>query len=251
MKEAIKKPEQEELTIDLAAFSGPLDLLLHLIKDFKVDIFDIPIQLITEKFLQVLEDSATRDLETYSDYLVMAATLIEMKTKYLLPKPPAQEKAEDPRKPLVNRLFLYEQYQALGATLEEKHEKRQRFYSKPMANLENYQEEVPLPADAFDINDLYRAFRRTLKRFAASQAQPLKITYDPFSVQEAILSLRHYLQQAQVPASFLDFLQAQPLNRDRFVLLFFAILELVKAGELRIQQFARADIILEYQGEAK
>ena len=125
------------LDIRISEFEGPLDLLLHLIKESKMDILEIEIESITEQYLKYIEQEENLNLEIASEYLVMASELIEMKSRMLLPKSSSDEEVEeeeDPREELINRLLEYQAYKEITKALKEKEESRQKFYTKAPEN---------------------------------------------------------------------------------------------------------------------
>ena len=130
-----------ELDLKINDFEGPLDLLLHLIKENKMDIFDIKIEVIAEQYLSYLEKQESMNLEIASEYLVMAAELVELKSKLLLPCQSIDcedETVEDCRDDLVNRLLEYEAYKKITETLKKQEEMRQEIYTKDPSNFSNY-----------------------------------------------------------------------------------------------------------------
>ena len=123
-------------------FEGPLDLLLHLIKESKMNIMDIEIEKITEQYMAYLDLQEKMNLEIASEYLVMASELIELKSKMLLPNPKNEEgEEEDPREELVNRLLEYQAYKEITKVLHDKENLRKEIYTKSPENIRNYVEE--------------------------------------------------------------------------------------------------------------
>ncbi|KAA9239266.1 MULTISPECIES: segregation and condensation protein A [Aerococcus] len=236
-KQENTETSNDELHIDLAAFEGPLDLLLHLIKQMEVDIFDIPIVDITNQYLETIHRHQKRDLELASDYLIMAASLIEIKTKLLLPKKAMKkEEEDDPRADLVQQLLTYKQYKAVSAILEEKQADRSLSYSKEASDLSDLQAVVPLPENEVSSEDLLSAFKKMFLRL--KQEQPLERTVkgETFTIDEAITSIEEALDQESDHLSFFSLLSSNQPNREKVVTYFLALLQLVKQGKLLIQQ---------------
>ena len=129
-----------ELDLKINEFEGPLDLLLHLIKENKMDIFDIKIEEITEQYLSYIKKQESMNLEVDSEYLVLASELIEIKSKLLLPheKEVIDEEESDPREELMNRLLEYQAYKEITKTLKEKELIRQEIYTKAPSSLKEY-----------------------------------------------------------------------------------------------------------------
>lgn len=146
------------IQVALPAFQGPLDLLLHLIKQNKVDIYNIPISLITKQYLEYLELMKELDLEIASEFLVMAATLIYIKSKMLLPKQDQPEQEEDPTKELVEQLIEYEKIKEASNFLKE----RYQFWSKAFPRNTSKEKEVFL--EELSIFDLFHAFKKLLDK---------------------------------------------------------------------------------------
>ena len=150
-------------------FEGPLDLLLHLIKESKMDIMNIEIELITKQYMDYLDLQEKMNLEIASEYLVLAAELLEIKSKMLLPRQTVEEneEEEDPREELVNRLLEYQAYKEITKVLHEKESLRREIYTKSPENIKNYIDENkeinldislepgPLPIVYVIVNPLY------------------------------------------------------------------------------------------------
>lgn len=238
-----------ELTLDLAAFEGPLDLLLHLIKDLKVDIFDIPINLVTDQYLAYIHTYEALSLDIASEYLVMAATLLEIKTQMMLPKTPkeAVEEEDDPRDSLVEQLLAFQQYQEVSHILADKQAERSLEYTKQPSDLSAYQEKIPMTGRQLTPDDLYRAIQKMAFRLKNLQPIQTTIAGESYSVGTAMADIRQAFVEADrdvlmfQEAVFLGKIQ----SRSQIVSMFLAILELVKSNELYLyQEDLRADIQL-------
>ncbi|KAA9300919.1 MULTISPECIES: segregation/condensation protein A [Aerococcus] len=231
------------LRLDLASFEGPLDLLLHLIKTLEVDIFDIPIVLVTEQYLAYLEDMKELELDLASEYLVMAASLIEIKSKMMLPQAKEEaEEEEDPRDDLVQQLLTYQQYQNISQLLEEKQEARQLEYPKAASDLSQWQVKLPLPEGAFDQEDLLAALRKMMRRLKNQAPLERQVQAETYTVQEAMDDLLSACPEGRV-VSFYQIILEGPLSRERIVTLFLAVLQLVKRAEISFaQRPGQADI---------
>ena len=237
------------LTLDLEAFEGPLDLLLHLIKDLKVDIFDIPINLVTDQYLAYIHTYEALSLDVASEYLVMAATLLEIKTQMMLPKTPkeAVEEEDDPRDSLVEQLLAFQQYQEVSHILADKQAERSLEYTKQPSDLSAYQEKIPMTGRQLTPDDLYRAIQKMAFRLKNQQPIQTTITGETYSVGTAMADIRQAFVEADrdvlmfQEAVFLGKVQ----SRSQIISMFLAILELVKSNELYLyQEYLRADIQL-------
>ena len=157
-------PSRRMVTVKLARFEGPLDLLLHLIKRDEIDIYDIPIAHITQQYLAYLELMRALDLDVAGEFLVMAATLMRIKAKMLLPLPQLGEEEDegDPREELVQRLIEYRQFKEVAGTLKSKESERRMLYERGMVPGEDELGPVLLaPASLFDLLDsLHRVLAR-------------------------------------------------------------------------------------------
>ena len=171
-------------------FEGPLDLLLHLIKESKMDIMNIEIEEITKQYMSYLESQEKMNLEIASEYLVLASELIEIKSKLLLPNIKSEDNDEediDPREELVNRLLEYQAYKEITKVLQEKEELRREIYTKSPENIKNYVNEVTEITSDVTLDDLVEAFKRYLERKKDNKPLNTKIT-----VKEITVSSRRY-----------------------------------------------------------
>jgi segregation and condensation protein A len=222
--------------VKLVRFEGPLDLLLHLIKRDEIDIYDIPIAHITQQYLSYIELMRQLDLEVAGEFLVMAATLMRIKAKMLLPLPAVGEEEEegDPREELVQRLVEYRQFKEAAGTLKTREEERRQLYERGM--LPGADEAGPLPLAPATLFDLLDALNRVMLRMP-EQAE----VYD---VEEKMsLIARTVAEQGSV--SFLTLMQACRA-RAEVIVTFIALLELVKLGQVAVTQaepFGDIDIV--------
>ena len=231
-------------------FEGPLDLLLHLIKENKMDIMNIEIERITEQYILYLNEQEKMNLEIASEYLVMASELIELKSKLLLPNPKVESEEEeevDPREDLVNRLLEYQAYKEITKVLKEKEELRKEIYTKSPENIKNYVDEnAKLPSD-ITLDDLVEAFKKYLERKKESKPLKTKVTTNEISVSSRRLEIKSILKK-KPKVSFFELFPV--LNKEYIVATFLAILEMAKNKELRITQDKNFDdIICEVRNE--
>src|SRR5215475_3048828 len=166
MSEPAFESALEAYPVKLEAFEGPLDLLLHLIKKHEVNIYDIPIALITKQYLQYLELMQELNLDVAGDFLVMAATLIHIKSRTLLPRPaPEQEDPlEDPRDALVRRLIEHQKFKAAAELLHEKEIQRSAQWLRPDGRVSDVVGELAEPEVEVDLFSLVTAFQQVLER---------------------------------------------------------------------------------------
>lgn len=222
-------------------FEGPLDLLLHLIKENKMDIFDIEINLITEQYLKYINNMEKVNLEI-SEYLVLASELIEIKAKMLLPKKKQEMEIEeeDPREELVNKLLEYQAYKEISKDLKEKEELRSEIYTKAPEKYSNYQEEETT-FEGGSVDLLIDAFKKFLIRKEEEKPLNTKITKKGISVS----SRRHEIKNLLKEKGKVSFYQMFSIrSREYIVVTFLAILEMAKNKELIIHQEGIYDEII-------
>ena len=230
--------------VKLEQFEGPLDLLLHLIRVNEIDIADIPIARITEEYFRVLTAMQELDLAVAGEFLVMAATLVYIKSKMLLPPAEAVEgpiEEEDPRQPLVDMLLEYQQFRTAAADLAGFEERRRQIFIRGAA-LEAPPGRGPLELNLFD---LLAAFQEVLKR--AAGRPDVEVTPRPFRIRERMVELLDRLSRERP----LRFLGLFPPDADRRTVIatFVALLELLRQGALRVRQAAAFGEILIYPAE--
>lgn len=220
--------------IKLPVFEGPLDLLLHLIKENKVDIYDIPISLITHQYLEYLEMMKELDLEIAGDFLVMAATLIQIKSRMLLPpeEEAAAEELSDPRLELVQRLLEYQAYKDAAGILREHEDEALNYYSRTPVEIEegaDDQSELYL----FDVNlfDLLGAFRKILD---TTPIEIRTITKETLTVKDRMLHIAELLEQTET-VRFEELFQ-DSITRVQLIVTFLALLEVLRLGLARVYQ---------------
>lgn len=220
-------------SIKVAAFEGPLDLLLHLIKDNKIDIYDIPISLITRQYLEYIEMMKELNLEIASEFLVMAATLIYIKSRMLLPPDETieTEEQEDPRAGLVQRLLEYQAYKEASATLREKEEVWANIFSRlPVDKDEIIFEPEPY---LFDINifDLMAALKKIISK---APPEAIKITREILTVKDRIALILDKMEHEHTMR--FDALFEGDATRLQIIVTFLALLEILRLGLVRAYQ---------------
>lgn len=243
------------LPVKLEVFEGPLDLLLHLIDKNKINIYDIPIAEITEQYLDYINAMETKNLEIMSEFLVMAATLINIKSKMLLPVEETEEEEEgDPRQELVERLLEYKMFKYISEELRdyEQDASRSLFKSPTIPEeIADYKEEVNVEDILSDLTlaKLQEIYKSIIKK-QADKIDPIRSKFGKIEKEEINLSKK--LNQIQEYGlkhrtfSFRHLLETQH-SRMEVVVTFLGILELIKMGRIRIQQeHLFDDIKIEY-----
>lgn len=221
-----------EITID--NFSGPMDLLLHLIKQSKMDIMNIKLEIIIDEYLDYINKMTEMNLDVASSYLVMASELLEIKSKMLLPKTDDEEEEEDPKERLINRLILYQQYKDQIESFKELENERSTYYTKIPSSLDEYQtdEKKARIADV-TLDDLVKAFEDFLERVDLEKPVHTKVTKKELSVEDRIVNIKSRFKK-QKRIDFFDLFEVK--SKEYVVVTFLAILEMAKNSELRIYQ---------------
>jgi len=224
------------LNFHLEQYEGPLDLLLDLIRKQQVNIYDIPIAKITAQYLEYMQKAMELDIELGSEFVYMAATLIHIKSKLLLPRDPELEKIspeEDPRKELVERLIEHERFKNAAEMLQQKRVVEEAIWSNPQ--IENFLAESDGPGLAVTIFDLVKTFQGVLER---AKNRPLyEIGKEEVSVPEMIQYLRSQLGRSRrQEALSATHLFERQRSRRAMICLFLAILELVKRQIVELAQ---------------
>lgn len=243
-----------ELNVKLESFEGPLDLLLHLIDKNKVNIYDIPISLITEQYLQYLDEMKRHDLNIMSEFLVMATTLLDIKAKMLLPAEVTEEGEEiDPRQELVQQLIEYKMYKYMSYELRDRQMDAAKYYFKEMSLPEevmSYQtpidmEELVGDMNLAKLNEIFKSMmKRQVERIDPVRASFGKIEKEEVSMEEEMEKMELYLQEHK-HFSFREILNGSH-SKMKMVVIFLTILEFMKMGKITItQEHIFDDIIIE------
>lgn len=235
-------PKQEQLNLHLDIFEGPLDLLLHLINQLEIDIYDIPIAQITDQYMNYLDQMKAEQIDLASEYFVMAATLMRIKSEMLVPRNENQAEMEedfyeedDPRKPLMELLLEYKQIKEVVPRFEEKHFDRADFFGKEPSDLSAYRESIELEDQGLEIDDLTNIFMEVLARHKLETPQPTMIETDEITVIEKMDDIRlRILQRQDQQISFYELIDKP--TRKEIVVTFLAMLELIKDNRIKVRQ---------------
>jgi segregation and condensation protein A len=224
----------EAYPVKLDNFEGPLDLLIHLIKKNEVNIYDIPIALITKQYLDYIDLIRELNLDLAGDFLVMAATLIHIKSRMLLPRPdPTQEDPEeDPRELLVKRLIEHQKYKAAAELLHERETLREAQWMRPDERVAAIAGEEYEPELEVDLFTLLSAFRDVLER--ARQRPRLGLPPEQISIEERIEQLLARLSETQA-CGFED-LFGDLTTKSGMIVTFLALLEMIRLKLIRVFQ---------------
>jgi segregation and condensation protein A len=229
----------DELGIKLGEFAGPLDLLLYLIRQEQADIFDIPIARITDEYLTYIRLMKSLDIAVAADFLVMAAQLIEIKSKMLLPRDPlaeADEELEDPRQELVDRLLEYEKFKSAAQMLYEKSTVEQAVFARGKIESDDANAEI-----AASVFDLLSVFQKVAARH--KEEVKLEIQREEISLAEMIRNLKKRIFE-EAELSLLAFFDEMHSHRE-LVTAFIAVLEIVRTEDVKlVQKKTFGDILL-------
>lgn len=226
----IVRESRDELKLQLGEFDGPLDLLLYLIKQERANIFDIPIAKITDEYLKYIRLLKTYDLTVATDFLVMAATLIEIKSKMLLPRDilaAEEEEPEDPRQQLVQRLLEYEKFKSAAQMLHESATIEHAVYTRGRVDTDENNTETN--ATVFD---LLKVFQKILDRHI--EEIKLEIEREEVTLTEMLRNLKDRLKASR-QVNILEFF-AEMRTRRELVTAFIAVLEIVRTETIKLTQ---------------
>lgn len=237
----------ETWRVRLPIFEGPLDLLLHLIKVNKVEISDIPVAIICDQFHQYLELMEVLNLDVAGDYIYMAAYLIHLKSKLLLPRPKpdvAGDDSEDPRDDLVARLLEYRKLKEAAQNLAEVDGVRHGMWVRQSGELREIARQETPELDLSDLSlfDLLRTFKVVLDRFDRENPPPLHLVGESYSVRDQIERLLHSLSAVR-PRDLRDDLAALSCRREA-IAAFLAVLEMARLNLLRLHSTADGAVLL-------
>ena len=217
-------------------FEGPLDLLLHLVKQSKMDIYEINLRDLIDQYLRYLKDMENLNMDIASQYLVMASELVHLKSKMLINKQDEEEESEfdiQSEEDLRQKLIEYDRIKQITSSFKELEEKRSEIYTKLPQNLKEYYEETKLPQGLVDVNDLYKALLKFQERQKKEQPLNTKITKKEISVEQRTVEIKNILKDRKKVDFFSLF---EISSREYIVVTFLSILIMSKNKELIITQ---------------
>ena len=233
-----------EYKVKINEFEGPLDLLLHLIKESKVDIWEVKIEEIIEQYLKYIEAMKEMNLDIASSYLVMASELIELKSKLLLPNQKSEDsdyEEIDPREALINRLVEYQKYKDLTKEFKELETKRKDIHTKVPESLLEYQEDGVVINSDISLDDLMEAFKKLLERKELDKPLKTNVTTKEISIDIRRKEIKNILKLNK-KVDFFDLFEE--VTKEYIVVTFLTILEMAKKKELLIKQENNFDNII-------
>lgn len=224
-----------EYKVTINDFEGPMDLLLHLVKENNIDIIELNVEEIAEQYLKYIEEAEELNLDIASEYLTLAAELIEIKSMSLLPKKVVVEDdyEEDPRENLIARLIEYQKYKEVTKDLKELEEQRKHFYSKSPSNLKEFKENEEINYGDLTMDLLMDAFQKFLDRKEEEKPLNTKITKKEYSVSARSREIKDVLKKRK-KVEFEELFEI--VTKDYVVVTFLSILSMAKKGELIITQ---------------
>lgn len=235
--------ENMHYNVKIDAFEGPLDLLLHLINRLEIDIYDIPVAKITEQYLLYIHTMKELQLDLASEYLVMAATLLAIKSKMLLPKHEESldeefsfELEEDPRDELVERLIEYRKFKEAATDLKHLETERGLMFTKAPSDLSDFTNEVKVEKSELDVSlyDMLGALQKLLRRKKLQRPLSTKITRQEIPIEQRMVEIIEELRKSKGRKSFFELFPS--LEKEYIVVTFLAILELMKRSEIIVEQ---------------
>lgn len=236
--------QEMQIKIPEAGFEGPLDLLLHLIKQLEIDIYDIPMAEVTEQYMLYIQTMQELELDVASEYLVMAATLVAIKSRMILPQHEEQveddvwpdKDGEDPRDELVARLLEYKKFKEAARELKEREQERALIYTRPPADLSEY---ATAPRPTYNgaqvtIYDMLGAYHKLLRRRRLRQPLHTKVERQEISIEKRMDEVLTYIETIGEQVNFFDLFPYG--TKEQIVVTFLAILELMKQNKIYAEQ---------------
>lgn len=232
-------------------FEGPLDLLLHLVNQMEIDIYEIPVAEITNQYIEFIQAMERIELNIASEYLVMAASLLEIKSATLLPKKevPLEDDTyeEDPREQLIQRLIEYRKYKEAAEQLEQKELEENEIFTRPPANFDELLEQAPKVSGEVSVYDMLHAVNKMLKRKAWNRPLETTVHREEISIEERIDEVLEMVSERKEPLLFED-LFPYP-TRGYIVITLLAILQLLKTNDIVCKQASHFEPIYVYRKE--
>lgn len=227
-----------DLNVKITGFEGPLDLLLHLIQQYEMDIYDVPLAEVCDQYLVYVKTMQASNLEIAAEYLVMAATLLAIKSRQLLPQVEVtleeEFEEEDPRDALLQQLLAYRKFKYAAEKMQEKEGVRQLYFDKEPTDLSNYTKALPLEKNQVTTIDLFLAFYDVLKRNEPEAVFDATVEKEDISVSQKVEDIRQLFITRGNKASFSTLLVSR--QKGELVTTFLAVLELLKVGFLHAVQ---------------
>lgn len=236
--------------VKLDAFEGPLDLLLHLINKLEIDIYDIPVAEITEQYIQFIRAMERIELNIASEYLVMAATLLEIKSAMLLPRKEVSledEYEEDPREQLIRRLIEYRKYKEAAEHLQQKELEENEIYTRPPSNFDHLLEEAKIVTGEVSVYDMIHAVEKMLRRKEWNRPLETTVHRENISIEQRMDEIITIVTKTDKAVLFEE-LFPYP-SKSYIVTTLLAILQLLKANKIYCKQTVHFEPIYVFRKE--
>ena len=231
-----------DYTLKINDFEGPMDLLLHLIKESKMNVFDFKVEEIVKSYLDYINKMQEINLTIASSYLVMASELIEIKSRMLLPtKPKEEEEEEDPKERLINRLIEYQNYKEITDDFKELEKERKMIFTKLPEDISEYVTETSIQNSNLTVQDLVDALNHFLSRQKDKVVLETKVTKKELTVEQRRTDIKKIIYSRK-KLNFFELFDV--LNREYVVVTFLAVLEMVRKHEINIIQENNFDNII-------
>lgn len=238
--------------VKLDVFEGPLDLLLHLINQYEIDIYDIPMSQITDQYMHYIHTMQRLDLNIASEYLVMAATLVAIKSQMLLPKQKltdeSEEFIEDPREELMNRLIEYRKYKEAADQLKKIELNANQLFTRPPFSSEKLKlDNHPVVQGNVSVYEMLSALGKMMERKKWSEPLDTKIKRAEISIEYKMEEVLQLVKDSQKGMSFDQLFTYK--SRSHIVVTFMALLELMKTNEIYCKQLQHLDVLYVFYRE--
>ncbi len=247
--------KMKQYNVKVDAFEGPLDLLLHLINKYEVDIYDIPVSQITDQYLTFVHTMQELELDVASEYLVMAATLLAIKSKMLLPQKEEEifeqdpEFEDDPRDELVQRLVEYRRFKEAANDLKEKESSRSLIYARPPADTSEFShEDSQTSIGDVTLYDMLAAFQKMSRRVKEKKPKRTRIQSEDVPIEDRMNAIRTQLRGSG-KTRFSDLFSVE--DRGHMIVTFLAVLELMKTRDVACEQDKNFGEIMIFEREGK
>ena len=223
----------EQYSIRLECFEGPMDLLMHLIEKNKINIYDIPIASLTEQYMGYLDKMREFNMEIASEFIIMAATLLQIKSRMLLPKPPkkVEEEEIDPRQELIDRILEYRRFKEVSTVLSDMQEKQEYFFAREPMELPQRH----LPPAQLSLNELLEAFKKVMTAKVEAKIPQVLVEPEVFSVEDKMELLLSLLNRLDGKMLFSDAFNSDN-SKSELITTFLAMLELIKLKSIVVMQ---------------
>lgn len=234
----------EQYKVKIDQFEGPLDVLLHFVQQAEMDIQDIPLAAITDQYLQYVRTMQELELDVAGEYLVMAATLLQIKSQTLLPVTVDEDawiEEEDPKEQLIEQLEEYKRYKEAAGKLQQKEQEQQQVYKKPLSEWNTAEEKEESLPEGLTVYDMVAAFQKMKERAKNAHPPQATVRADEYSVEDRMTEVMGELERLDACSFYQLFEETR--TKPQMVVTFLALLELMKQKQIRCEQAHNFDDI--------